>query len=55
MGITDGRPFYFEKSWSRSSDPVSFSLARESEVDAPESTSRTHFDFIKRRIIFKTF
>ena len=29
-------------------------LARDSEVDAPESTSR-HFEFIKRSIILKTF
>ena len=55
MGITDELPFYFERSLSRSSYLVSLSLARDFEVDAPEATSQTHFEFIKRNIIFKTF
>ena len=55
MVINDGLPFYFERSRSESSHPVSFFLARDSEVNAPESTFRTHFKFIKRNIILKTF
>ena len=39
MGITDGLPFYFERSCSGSNYRVSFSLARDSEVNAPASTS----------------
>ena len=32
---------------------MSLSLARQSEMDASELTSRTHFEFYKRRIILK--
>ena len=35
--------------------PVSFFLERNSEMAAPESTSRAHFEFMKRSIILKTF
>ena len=35
--------------------PVFFCLARDSYVDALESTSRIHFEFTKRSIILKTF
>ena len=51
MGITDGLPFYYERSWSGSSHPVPFSLARDCKVNAPESTSQTHFAFIKNLAI----
>ena len=45
----------FWKKLKRDQLPGVFFLARDSEVDAPESTSQTHFEFIKRSIIFKTF
>ena len=47
MVINDGLSFYFERSRSESSHPVSFFLARDSEVNAPESTFQPILNSLK--------
>ena len=55
MGITDGLPFYFERSRSGSSCPVSFDIARDSEGMLLSQLPEPTLNLLKRSIIFKTF
>ena len=50
-----GTSILFWKKLKRVQPHVVFFLERHSEVYVPESTPQTHFEFIKKSIILKTF